>query len=88
MDERQLRSEIVGLLRRIAPEVEPDTLDAKSPLREQVDLDSIDFLNFLISLHENFAVEIPESDYEKLRSLEDITAYVAARAPAARRSVE
>ncbi|HMK85884.1 MAG TPA: phosphopantetheine-binding protein [Steroidobacteraceae bacterium] len=80
MDDNALRTDIIALLQRIAPEIDGDTLDPKSALRDQVDLDSVDFLNFLISLHEKFRVEIPEADYEKLRSLDDIASYVAARA--------
>ena len=79
MDERELRSGIGALLQKIAPEVEAAALDPKAPLRDQVDLDSIDWLNFLVSLHERFQVDIPESDYEKLRSLDDLAGYVAAR---------
>ena len=82
MDDRELRAVVMSLLRRIAPEVEPEHVDDRAPLREQVDLDSMDFLNFLISLHERFKVEIPEADYEKLRSLQDIVTYVGARQPA------
>ena len=78
MNENELRSGIISLLQRIAPEVEADALDPKAALRDQVDLDSIDFLNFLISLHKQFRVEIPESDYEKLTSLDAIATYLAA----------
>jgi acyl carrier protein len=76
MDDRELRATVISLLQRIAPEVEPASIDGASPLRRQVDLDSMDFLNFLISLHERFAVDIPEADYEKLVSLDDIAAYL------------
>ena len=50
---------VVTLLPAIAPEVEPDTLAPARPLRQQVDLDSMDWLNFLGSLHENFGVTFP-----------------------------
>ncbi len=79
MEPAQLRTIIVESLRRVAPEVDPGSLDAGAPLRDQVDLDSMDYLNFLIALHERFRIEIPEADYERLRSLDDIVAYVAAR---------
>jgi acyl carrier protein len=79
MDEPELRTALIGLLQRIAPEVAPGAIDAASPLREQVDLDSIDFLNFLISVHERFGVDIPEADYERLRSLDDLVGYLRPR---------
>ena len=79
MNDLELRAAVVSLLQRVAPEVEPAAIDGTAPLREQVDLDSMDFLNFLISLHERFKVDIPEADYEKLRTLRDIVAYLGAR---------
>jgi acyl carrier protein len=81
MDDRELRTGLISLLQRIAPEIEPGALDPGAPLREQVDLDSMDFLNFLISVHERFRVDIPEADYEKLRTLDDLVAYLRAGLP-------
>jgi len=78
MNDHELRAGIVSLLQRIAPEIDQGNLDPKSALRDQVDLDSMDWLNFLVSLHERFGVEIPESSYEKLRTLDDIETYLAA----------
>jgi len=78
--ERQaLMREIVTLLQAIAPELESDTLEPQRPLRQQLDLDSMDWLNFLVSLHQRFKVEIPESDYAQLVSLNDVGDYVSAR---------
>jgi acyl carrier protein len=79
MDDATLRTTLIGLLQRVAPEVEAGTLDERTPLREQVDLDSMDWLNFLIAVHERFKIEIPEADYERLRTLADLVAYVGAR---------
>ena len=76
MDEHELRATLVSLLQRVAPEVEPGTLDPRLPLREQVDLDSMDFLNVLISVHERLGVDIPEADYGRLRCLDDLVAYL------------
>ena len=70
---------VVRLLRAIAPEVEADTLVAARPLRQQVDLDSMDWLNFLVSLHEHFGVDIPEANYARLVCLNDIVDYLQAR---------
>jgi acyl carrier protein len=69
----------VSLLRAIAPEVGADELVASLPLRQQVDLDSMDWLNFLISLHEHFGVAIAESDYAKLITLDDVVDYLQAK---------
>ncbi len=78
-DRAALMATVVTLLRAIAPEVEPGTLAPERPLRQQVDLDSMDWLNFLLSLHERFGVTIPESDYAGLVCLNDVVDYLQAR---------
>ena len=70
---------VLMLLRSIAPELNAETLEAGRPLRSQVDLDSMDWLNFLISLHQHFGVEIPEADYAQLVSLDDVVDYLQNR---------
>jgi acyl carrier protein len=74
-----LEEAVVAALRAIAPELEPDALEPQLPLRNQVDLDSMDWLNFLISLHERFGVSIPEADYAQLVNLNDVVDYLQAR---------
>ena len=81
MDDAALRQTILATLRKIAPEVEPDAIAPAKPLRDQVDLDSMDWLNFLIAVHQRFKVEIAESDYATLATLDQIAAYVVARNP-------
>jgi len=56
--------------------VEEGDLRADRPLRNQVDLDSMDWLNFLIGLHEKLKVDIPEADYAKLVTLGDVLDYL------------
>ena len=80
MDEAEIRAVALSTLTSIAPEVEASTLDTAKPLRDQVDLDSMDWLNFLIALHERLHVDIPEADYAKLVTLNDLTKYLALRA--------
>lgn len=76
IDRETLSNTVVSLLRAIAPELEPDALNPARPLRGQVDLDSMDWLNFLVSLHERFGVTIPEADYARLVSLNDVLDYL------------
>jgi len=73
----EIRASLIDLLRTIAPELEPSELNPAEPLRNQVDLDSMDWLNFLVAVHERLKVDIPESDYGKLATLEDLVAYLA-----------
>lgn len=79
MEQEQLTATVLQALRAIAPEIEPGALDPLRPLRDQVDLDSMDWLNFLISLHERLQVDIPEADYARLVTLSDLFSYLSAR---------
>ena len=79
MNAAEIRAVALATLQDIAPEVEPDELRGDKPLRNQVDLDSMDWLNFLLGLHEKLQVDIPEADYAQLVTLDDVVAYLAAR---------
>ncbi|MDO9402292.1 MAG: acyl carrier protein [Polaromonas sp.] len=78
-DRPALTGVVLGILRSIAPEVEPDGIAPARPLRHQVDLDSMDWLNFLVGLHERFGVNIPEADYAQLVTLDNVLDYLLAR---------
>ena len=75
----QIRGAILDALGAIAPEVDFTTVDPQRPLRAQVDLDSFDFLNAIIRLHEVLGVDIPEQDYSKLATLNSTIDYLAHR---------
>jgi acyl carrier protein len=75
MDAEEITKIVLAELKRIAPELE-DVAPAK-PLRDQVDLDSMDWLNFLVALNGRLKIEIPEADYRKLGTLEQIVDYLA-----------
>lgn len=81
MNDADIRAVVLATLKTIAPEVDEAQLRANRPLRSQVDLDSMDWLNFLVGLHQRLQVEIPEADYRRLVSLEDVVAYLAAKKP-------
>jgi acyl carrier protein len=78
MDASEIRKVALAELKRIAPELE-DVAPAK-PLRDQVDLDSMDWLNFLVALNERLKIDIPETDYQKLGTLDQIVEYLARKA--------
>lgn len=79
MTDTQIKESIFELLGRIAPEADFDALAPDEDLRQALDIDSFDFLQFLIGLNEAFGVEIPEADYGQLVSLTDLIQYLAAR---------
>jgi acyl carrier protein len=79
MDKHEIRTGIVAALREVAPEVDSAQLSATRPLRAQVDLDSMDWLNVIIGWHKRFGIDIPEADYAQLTTLEAIERYVRER---------
>lgn len=79
MTEAAINDVILKLLRRYAPEANLEELSPDSNLREALDIDSFDFLNFLIAIHENLKIEIPESDYDQVATLAGISQYLAKR---------
>ncbi|NJN95173.1 MAG: acyl carrier protein [Anaerolineales bacterium] len=67
------------LLKRIAPEADFSSLAPTEDIRAALDIDSFDFLQFLIGLNDEVGVEVPEADYGKLVSLQDLVGYLSAR---------
>jgi acyl carrier protein len=70
MTRDDIRQVIISTLSDVAPEVDFATIAADKPLREQVDIDSFDFLNVIIHLHEKLKVDIAESEYAQLATLD------------------
>ena len=79
MTDAEIKAAILDGLAHIAPESDPGELSPNENVRRALDIDSFDFLNFLIGLHEKLGVDIPEADYGKLNTLDEMVAYLAAR---------
>ena len=79
MTETQLKATILQVLGQIAPEADLDALAPNANVREALDIDSFDHLNFLVGLNDALGVEIPEADYGQLTTLADIIKYLAPR---------
>jgi acyl carrier protein len=77
MNRSELNALVAHTLNSIAPEADLKALSGDAPLRDALDLDSMDFLNFLVALNKATGVEIPEKDYAKLQSLDALVAYLA-----------
>lgn len=69
MTPEEIRQIIVDTLGNIAPEADASGLDPRADIRETLDIDSLDFLNFVIALHGRLRVDVPEIDYPKLFTL-------------------
>ena len=79
MTEAELRKSILDALGDIAPEADLDAIPPDKDLREELDIDSMDFLNFVVALHEKLGVDIPEADYPQLITLDGAIAYLSQR---------
>ncbi|HSN04259.1 MAG TPA: acyl carrier protein [Nitrospira sp.] len=65
----EIRQTVLRLLGEIAPEADLTALKPGVSFRDQLDIDSMDFLNFVIMIHKTFGVEIPEAEYPKYGTL-------------------
>jgi acyl carrier protein len=72
-----VRSAVLAVLGRIAPEADLDALPDDADLREELDIDSIDFLNLMIGIHETLGIDVPEQDYAQCATLAGCVAYLA-----------
>jgi len=75
--EQQLRAVVISVLTEVAPDIDPAAVDPDIDLVEQLDIDSMDFLNVIVAINERTGIEIPERDYPKLSTLSDAVAYLA-----------
>ncbi|WP_447601379.1 acyl carrier protein [Nitrospira sp. Nam80] len=66
----EIRQAVIRILGDIAPEADLQALKPELSFRDQLDIDSMDFLNFIIALHRELGIEIPETDYPKYSSLQ------------------
>lgn len=73
------RTAVIASLSSVAPEADLEHLAPDADLRDELDLDSMDFLNFVVGVHDRTGVEVPERDYAQLLSLEACIRYVDAR---------
>lgn len=81
MENENIRSTILEVIAMIAPETDVRAIRPDQPLRRQVELDSMDWLNVMVGLRERLGIEIPEADYGRLSTLDAMVAYIAARPP-------
>jgi acyl carrier protein len=78
MTKDEIKAAVLRMLGQVAPEADLAALKPNLRLRDQLDIDSMDLLNFVIGLHKEFKVDIPEADYPKLATLDGCIEYLAA----------
>ena len=79
MNDVDIRKVLLEELNNIAPEIDMADVDPKADLREAIDIDSMDFLNFITAIHHRLGIDIPEIDYPKLITLDGAIGYVEAK---------
>ena len=79
MTRDELRQAVLAVLRNVAPEADLSRLAPDVPIRDQLDVDSIDFMRFLIGISETLHVDVPEADYPKVASLDGLLQYLGDR---------
>jgi acyl carrier protein len=75
----ELKATILHILGTVAPDADLGSIEGGVDLRDQLDIDSMDLLNFAIGLNKEFGIDIPEADYPKLVTLDGCIGYVEAK---------
>lgn len=79
MNRQEIRSTVLGSLEDVAPGSGAASVAPNADLREALDIDSMDFLRFVVTLHDRLHVDIPEKDYPKVRTLDGCIEYIATK---------
>ncbi len=79
MTRQQIGEIVVRALTAVAPEIDPASIRPGIALRDQLDLDSMDFFNIIVALHDRLGIDIPEVDYPKLTTIDNAVDYLVGR---------
>ncbi len=81
MNEEEIKEIVFQLLKNIAPDTEPSRLKPDENIRETLNIDSFDSLQFIVALNKKTGIEIPEEDYGKIATLQALLAYIKNKKP-------
>ncbi|AXI54080.1 Acyl carrier protein (plasmid) [Pseudoseohaeicola sp. NH-UV-7] len=79
MTEADIRTAFLEELTQIAPDIDPDEVGEEDHLQDDLELDSMDFLNLVTALHQRLDIDIPEIDYPKIANLALAVVYLKGR---------
>jgi len=79
MSPDEIKSTVVRALQSVAPEADLSELSGSADVRDTLDIDSMDFLRFVVDLHEKLHVDVPEADYPRVRTLDTCLAYLTSK---------
>ncbi|AEV98631.1 phosphopantetheine-binding protein [Niastella koreensis] len=76
MTDTEIKQVLIELLKKIAPDTEPEKLAADDDIRHTLEIDSFDALQFVVALDEHFGIDTPEEDYGKIATMKDLVQYI------------
>lgn len=79
MNRDAVKQVVKAIFHRIAPDIDFDLLDLSRPLRDQAEMDSLDFYNVLVAIHQQLGVNVPDSVLIELNHLDALIDYIAAQ---------
>jgi len=79
MTKEEIKSALMEIVAQIIPDEDLTNLKGDIPIREQVELDSMDFLDIIMELRKRYGIEVPEDDYMQLATIDGSVAYLEQR---------
>lgn len=79
MTKEQIKATVLEIIAQIIPDEDLSNLKGDIPIREQVELDSMDFLDIVMELRKRYGIEVPESEYMQLATLDGSVTYLEPR---------
>ena len=79
MNREEIKDVVIEIIEDIDEDAEMEGLKADQPLRDQLDLDSMDFLDIVMELRKRYKLQIPEADYPELATLDSCVNYLEPR---------
>lgn len=76
MKKEDLEAQVIEVFQHIVPEADFKSLDPAKSFRDQIEIDSVDYLSFILALEKSLGIKIPEADYPKLSSLNGCLSYL------------
>jgi len=76
MNDAEIMRVVIDLLKKIAPDTDPSQLKGEDNIRTTLEIDSFDYLQFIVALDDRFGIETPEEDYGKIQTLKDVSNYL------------
>ena len=76
MTQEEVKDVVINIINDIAPDEDTSDIDPGISLREQLDLDSMDFLDIVMELRKRHKVEVPQEDYPQLATLDSCVSYL------------